>query len=307
MRLFRAALQALADEPLRAADAPLPEGVEMLERMGRLVAHEEAEEQGLEARLFTALFDRSLTGSVASSVAEVHRLAWLLRDRISPDSWRVLSRLDQDFVAPEAHPALRANAALELLDRTLLHIAAFTGLVVEGMTRGLGWQFLEVGRRLERAVQMVDLLRQGLVEALPETSRRLETLLAVADSSMTYRSRYQTSVQLPLVLDLLLVDELNPRSVSFQLRGLEDRFRTLHRAPFEELQGLRARLRETPLDELVALHPQPEGPERREALDEVLAVLGGGLPELADALGHAYLSYALQRRQGPGFRGDEST
>ena len=306
VRLFRAALQALSEEPLRAANAPIPEAVELVGRMGRLPKEEEGEPQRLEDRVFAGLFERDHPDSVAASVGQLHHLAWLLRDRISPDSWRVLARLDQEFTAPTVHPALRINGALELLDRTLLRIAAFTGLVVESMTRGLGWQFLEVGRRLERGVQVVEWLQNTLVEELPEGSRRLETVLAVADSTMTYRSRYQASLQLPLVLDLLLVDETNPRSVSFQLAGLEERLRALHRAPHEELRALLAGLRETPLEELVYLQASPDGTSRRFELERVLHDLALGLPALSDSLSHAYLSHSVQRRQGPGFRRSRS-
>ncbi|MGH0031098.1 MAG: circularly permuted type 2 ATP-grasp protein [Myxococcota bacterium] len=305
LRLVRAALQTLAEEPLRPADAPLPEAVALVERL-KLLPEGDEEGVGPEERLFAALFDRAQPGSVAGSIAEVHRLAWLLRDRISPDAWRVLSRIDQAFVAPDVHPALRVSGVLELLDDTLLRIAAFTGLVVEGMTRGLGWQFLEVGRRVERGIQIAELLRESLVEELPEGSRLLETVLTVADSSMTYRSRYQSSLQLLLVLDLLLLDELNPRSLTFQLLGLEERFRGLHRAPHDALAALVALVRETPLDALVALQPSTDGgPARRPELARVLDGVRSGLPELADALNHAYLSHALPFRQGPGFRPGE--
>jgi uncharacterized circularly permuted ATP-grasp superfamily protein/uncharacterized alpha-E superfamily protein len=305
VRLFRAALQALADEPLRPVGSTLPEAVQLVERLGLLPEPEPAG-AALEERLFAGLFDRASVDSVAASVGSLHRLAWLLRDRISADAWRVLARLDQDFVAPDAHPALRVSSALELLDRTLLRVAAFTGLVVESTTRGLGWQFLEMGRRLERGIQITELLRQGLVEELPEGSRLLESLLAVADSAMTYRSRYQTSVQLLLVLDLLLLDEQNPRSLAFQLVGLEQRFAALHRAPREPLAALLARVRESDLDELVRLSAGAEGPARRPALERLLDEVRAGLPALADALDHTYLSHALQIRQGPGFRPEET-
>ena len=119
---------------------------------------------------------------------------------------------------------------------------------------------------------------------------------------MTYRSRYRASIELPLVLDLLLVDEINPRSLAFQLVGLEQRFRTLHRAPMEELRELLGRVRSTPLDELVHLEPAAEGAGWRAKLGALLADLAAGLPALADALSLAYLSHALPQRRGPGFR-----
>jgi hypothetical protein len=48
----------------------------------------------------------------------------------------------------------------------------------------------------------------------------LEYLLEVADSSMTYRSRYFTTLQPLAVLDVLMADETNPRSLNFQMSHL---------------------------------------------------------------------------------------
>ena len=109
-----------------------------------------------------------------------------------------------------------------MLDHAIITLSAFSGLVMESMTRGDGWRFLDIGRRLERAFQMVDLIRYGLGFECTTDSGQLEVLLEIADSSITYRSRYLTSMQADLVLDLLLLDEANPRSVAFQLVRLRE-------------------------------------------------------------------------------------
>src|SRR6202030_4360561 len=82
--------------------------------------------------------------------------------------------------------------------------------------------FLDIGRRLERALQMAELLRHSLTQDSPIDVGVLEAVLEIADSSITYRSRYLTSLQTDLLLDLLLVDEANPRSIAFQLARLRE-------------------------------------------------------------------------------------
>lgn len=302
MRLFRAALRRISDEPIRAVDAPLPDAVDLLERMIPRRQDEKAgAPAGVESAVLQRLFDRQPGIAVGASVDGLHRLAWLLRDRISTDAWRTLARLQQEFVAPETHPALQVNATLGLLDRGITALSAFTGLVMESMTRGLGWQFLDIGRRLERGIRIVSLLRHGLVEPAPDEPRRLETLLEVADSAMTYRSRYLTSVQVPLVLDLLLLDDENPRALAFQLESLQSRFQSLHKAPSGELAALRERIQQVSPAELS--EPEDTGRDaaapRRARLARLLAEFEIGLPALADAIDHAYLSHAVPRRQPP--------
>jgi uncharacterized alpha-E superfamily protein len=171
---------------------------------------------------------------------------------------------------------------------------------MESMTRGLGWQFLDIGRRLERGIQLTALLRAGLLEeATPDDLRRLENVLEGADSSMTYRSRYQTTLQLPLVLDLLLKDEANPHSVAFQLVRLAKRFSGLPRVPQAQAEEILERIRRADIDELIGLEPQEDGAPRRSALAELLSDLQAAFPDLGDVLTHAYLVHAIARRQSP--------
>jgi len=86
------------------------------------------------------------------------------------------------------------------------------------MTRGHGWRFLDLGRRLERALSVLKLLQGVLRIRLPLAV--LEPVLEIADSVMTYRRRYFTAPHLAGVLDLLLRDESNPRSLIFQINVL---------------------------------------------------------------------------------------
>ena len=293
-RLFRAALRRLAEEPLRVADAPPPEAVALLARTGRLPAAGESPAT-LEERVLAALYDRERPGAFGGAVRHLHRLAWLLRDRLSADSWRVLARLDEELAEPEGvHPALRVSAALDRLDRTLLSLSAFDGLVMESMTRALGWQILDLGRRLERGIEVVGLVRASLAgpDAQPEW-RRLETILEVADSAMTYRSRYQTSLQTPLVVDLLLRDEANPRSVAFQLAEIDLRLASLPKADGAAVRSLRTRVRDVPIAEL----GEGSDPRPRAELADLLDEIANALPRVFDAVNHAYLVHALPRRR----------
>ncbi len=103
----------------------------------------------------------------------------------------------------------------------LVSLTAFSGLATESMTRGQGWRFLELGRRLERSAHTLSLLRSTLATVgTGGEGPLLEAVLEVADSSMTYRRRYLGSLQTAPVLDLLVADETNPRSLAFQLIAL---------------------------------------------------------------------------------------
>ncbi len=155
---------------------------------------------------------------VAELLGRIQQVAFSARDRFSADTWRLLNRIGTDSIeAPEHLPLFRASSGL---NRLVLDLAALSGMENENMTRGHGWRFLGLGRRLERGISIARLLGATLQnpEAVPLL---LEPLLEIADSAMTYRRQYFIEPTLPGVLRLLLLDRSNPRSLAFQLEALE--------------------------------------------------------------------------------------
>src|SRR5208283_3945698 len=146
----------------------------------------------------------------------------------SQDTWHVLQQLEADFSrTPPETSEQRFVAAMNLLDGAVITLSAFAGLFMENTTRGKGWHFLDIGRRLERALGTSALLRVGIAQAPFDIEPYLAVLLQIADSSITYRTRFLTKMRTEFVLELLLADEANPRSVAFQLATLLDRVEKL--------------------------------------------------------------------------------
>jgi uncharacterized alpha-E superfamily protein len=110
--------------------------------------------------------------------------------------------------------------AIELLDEVLVAVSAFVGTTLDNMVRGHVWMFLDMGRRVERGSQTLALVQN----MLPPRAVRLhmEALLEVADSLLTYRARYLSTLQIAPVVDLLITDETNPKSLAFQVQALRD-------------------------------------------------------------------------------------
>jgi uncharacterized alpha-E superfamily protein len=226
-RLLRSVFRRLSGEA-RTADIPeLPFLLDLL-RAERVIPYpgEGAESlpryRALSAQLTDALYGTDRPQTVASVLRRVQEAARNVRDRLSVDSWRVINRLEG---FSEGH----ASDPLELLDDTLFTLSAFSGLAMESMTRGLGWRFMDIGRRVERAVNQAGLIRIGLPEACAGSRGALEALLEVFDSIMTYRARYRTAFLPAPVLDLLLSDGSNPKALAFQIERLADHVKHLPR------------------------------------------------------------------------------
>ena len=172
--------------------------------------------------LNAALYRRDQSQSVATVLNQVHGAARNVRDWFSLDSWRVINRLKKYTDSPADDP-------LEILDDILIALSAFSGLAMESMTRGLGWRFMDMGRRTERAINHTKLIRIGLMGLCAESQSAMEALLEVAAGIMTYRARYRTTFQIAPVLDLLLVDETNPKSLAFQCSRIANHMEHLPR------------------------------------------------------------------------------
>lgn len=283
--------------------AGLNAGLEILAAVGYLPDYDGDERERVpqaEREVLGMIYDPVAPNGLVAAIHQVRSVAWLLRDRISVDAWLILNQLDRQFAAVAPAEAFRVSAAQDRLNHVIVTLSAFSGLVMEGMTRGDGWRFLDIGRRLERAVQMTGLLRYGLHSDTPDIGA-LEAILEMADSSITYRSRYLTSLQTDLVLDLLLVDEANPRSVGFQLARLKEHVdqlpgsHTAIRRPLEARQAL-ALLTAVQLADVRELG-KTEDPGTGAARDALLDRITSDLNVFSETISRAYFSHATQSRQ----------
>jgi uncharacterized alpha-E superfamily protein len=160
-----------------------------------------------------------------------------------------------------------------------------------------------MGRRLERALGVLRLLRKTLAGSKIESPSLLEAILEIADSSMTYRYRYLTSMQLAPLLDLLVTDETNPRSVAFQLAALAGHVGQLSDKDSNALRNREMRIMiatqaEACLVDVEGL-AEKDGDGHRPKLDRFLAAIAARLSQLSDSITQTYFTHTgLARHLG---------
>jgi uncharacterized circularly permuted ATP-grasp superfamily protein/uncharacterized alpha-E superfamily protein len=192
-----------------------------------------------EQELISVLTDLKRPDSLVSTLAEVSRVGGNVRERLSSDMNYLIVQLRDSVPTEQETPFLELPA---MLTASLELLSSFSGMERENIIRGSGWLFMSIGRRLERAIYLTRLLSEIATPRAEQDWPLLEYLLEVADSSMTYRTRYYTTLQPLAVLDLLMDDEANPRSLVFQLRHLADLYQQLPRHLPEDLQAMRVAL-----------------------------------------------------------------
>ncbi len=166
------------------------------------------DDAAVESRLLQAMHDPELPG-LAYQVKQLFRVGFNVRERLSTDNWRSLNQMLQTLAEP--NKAMTLSDALALLDQAAVSSMTLSGFALDGMTRDMGWRFLSMGRRIERLQFMCSVIQHAL--AMPANSG-LEWLLELGDSIITYRARYVARPEWLAALDLLLLDESNPRAVA---------------------------------------------------------------------------------------------
>ncbi|MFT3798055.1 circularly permuted type 2 ATP-grasp protein [Microbacterium sp.] len=282
--LLRLALtaQVEADQPGAHRDGRMDESVRTLMGViarlagsGRAGGDPEAEFRGL-------LLDAHRPGTAAHSIARLRVATEGVRDQLSGDTWRVFSNIERASRALRSAPHPHRTA--ESAGRMLAAMLSLYGITAN-MIRDSGWHMIEAGRFLERGLQLMHLL-SGLAEQRDVRAERevLEGLLLSAESVVTYRRRYRGSLRVADVLDLLLLDRENPRSLAFALDALRGHLAALPASTGSTraerlLDHLASDVFAADLADLGRVH---DG--RRAALQATLADIAGRLEQLALAV-----------------------
>jgi uncharacterized alpha-E superfamily protein len=212
--------------------------------------------------------DRGRIGSLAYAFTRYGQAARAVRDQLSHDTWMVLSGIDRAIAGYARGRRREHGRGVGETQLKTVHSAALAGMLAlsgvaaESMVRDSGWYAMDIGKRIERGLGLVALLRATLTTQHPEPVDRLvtETVLRAAESLVTYRRRHHDRTRVAAVAQLLLLDPGNPRSLTYQLSRLA--------ADLRELPGMSGSSRTQRLVADAAALLSRADPAELETLDE---------------------------------------
>jgi uncharacterized circularly permuted ATP-grasp superfamily protein/uncharacterized alpha-E superfamily protein len=221
---------------------------------------------------------RAIPGALTAHIDAAADNAGRIRDRFSADGWLALMDLSKTVhrFATTVTPGDDASRAMTVLLRKL---AGFAGLAYENMYHGTGWRFLEIGRRLERALEMSRLT--ALFAKPGATAELLDLLVEIGDSVMTRRRRYKVNSGRLAAIELLALDEANPRSIAFQLAQLKSEIALLPG------RGHGAHIHPV-MREALRLHTELAISEPNDVSPDSLKAMAGAIAGLSDLIDTAY-------------------
>jgi uncharacterized circularly permuted ATP-grasp superfamily protein/uncharacterized alpha-E superfamily protein len=300
VRILRAVASRLSDEPAGALDVARKLLIPFSQASDSPIEEIGGEPELIE-ELRLLIYGRKLSRGLQRLLLRVEQTAWSVRDRLSLDTWRTIHALTSYEELPALDAPFEAPAARFYLDSLVRRAAALSGLSAENMTRGPNWLFMDMGRRVERAQHLAWLVRQTVGQADERETEHIRILLEIADSAMTYRSRYLNVFQLVPFVDLLLLDEHNPRSCAFQLAAIESHLRELPRITLAQRSDMPRTIAHEMRSAVANAHPgrlafceRGNRPGLIELTDSVY--FDAGL--LSDAIADAYFQHSSRRRTG---------
>jgi uncharacterized circularly permuted ATP-grasp superfamily protein/uncharacterized alpha-E superfamily protein len=263
--------QLLAGEARPAAPGAAPAAV-----------HTDAE---IESALLLAVVSPAVPG-LARQQQQLHGIAGQLHERFSVDNWRALNRMAQPAAVAGERPS--QSEVMTILDDAAAAMMTLAGFALDGMTRDLGWRFMSIGRRLERLQFQCEVLQRAL--AMDENGN-LDWLLELSDSIITYRARYRAQPEWLPVLDLLMRDATNPRSILFQINGIQGNLNKVAQTHGDCGVHLLAPLEQ----ELIALRPDADLNHGNAVLSDLLNRIQLASAALSEQIGVQFFSYSGKR------------
>lgn len=173
------------------------------------------------------MYSESYSGSVVFNLAALSNSAKNVRDRFSDDTRKIIKSLELKKSSSDKNYDL----ILEDIFQTIILLTSLTGLSFENLSREAGWYFLEIGRRIERANNLIQTMQSMINLELHTDKNILETALSLNDIRITYRRRYRHKIEVGPVFDILLFDDSNPRSLGYQMEQLKN---NIHLLPSKE-------------------------------------------------------------------------
>jgi uncharacterized alpha-E superfamily protein len=224
----------------------------------------------LDAMARSLIFDSANRAAVTFCVNGARENARQVREEISTEQWQRLNRLFHQIHSPQAQAQFGANVS-DLLASIIDGIHLFKGVSDTTMIHGQGWQFIRLGRYLERAYATATLLEvyQPDLFCAPEREHSgyqyLEQvgLLRCCTAFEAYCQVYTADISADRILEFLLLNRDFPHAIRYSVDSIMSSIEAIRRSgarhPPEELAAgigrLHAMLGYTTIGEILAGNP----------------------------------------------------
>ncbi len=258
-----------------------------------------------ERSLIANLADMSQAASVGYSLHALKNAASAVRERLSQEQWKTIVQAEAEFLTrcqkissasgKGTHgAAYSTQEALRALDAASAFLAAMTGAQTDRMMRDDGWRLLSIGRHIERLNTLASALMLGFETGAAEDDSGFSAIVALFDSTITFHAQYQQRRDIVALLDLLVLDRDNPRSIAWVTQTLRARLAKLEGTDLGQMAALAMNLPDPGNWTLADLYGASDSaaPQTHERLQRQLERCAVSALELSDLISRRYFSHA---------------
>ena len=264
-----------------------------------------------ERSLIAGLGSSELSTSVGFNLRALRMAAANVRERLSLEHWNLIVLCEEDLGKATAMlgqfgrgAELSALQALHVLKVASDHLSAITGAQTDRMTRDDGWRLLSIGRQIERLGFLATSLARGFETGSVLTDGGFDAMVALFDSTTPFRAQFQQSNEIAALIDLLVLDRDNPRSLGWVAQTLRGRLAKLAGSDPQQLSELALRVPD-PQSWALEILCQPSSESGADPayplLQDLLRQCVHAAFEVSEDVSQLYFTHSDDARQSLGF------
>jgi uncharacterized circularly permuted ATP-grasp superfamily protein/uncharacterized alpha-E superfamily protein len=173
--------------------------------------------------LTDVLYNEKRNGSLSHNLSLLKNTVYSVRNFWALDTWRVLRQMEDEWNKTKADPHTDHLRMISSIDSLNTSMFAFLGMNRESVRREQGWNIMDLGRKIEQSLYIITLLRSLFQRKQEEQTEHelLESVMIAGQSLITYRYTYRDHLQLPLALELLMLDNNYPKSLAYLVKKIK--------------------------------------------------------------------------------------
>ncbi len=179
-------------------------------------------EKDMPAVLHKVILDTENFNSLKIIVQRARENARGVQDHITKETWEEVNQLYHYINQPVLASKLSSNQALEVMENLTRHSVLFAGIIDLTMPRGTGWNFMSLGKYIERCFHSIHVLQNQLTLLNYEVNKPSDLLqwryLLLALSGYELHLKTYTSNQYNYnILHQVVLNENFTRSILYSL------------------------------------------------------------------------------------------
>ena len=256
-----------------------------------------------ERSLIAGLGSTELATSVGYNLRAVRLAGASVRERLSQEHWNLIVRAEDNLTSSCAQFAQSGDysplEALRVLKVTSDYMAAITGAQTDRMSRDDGWRLLSIGRHIERLSFLARSLASGFETGSVLSDGGFEAMISLFDSTISFHAQYQQSRDVAALLDMLVLDRDNPRSLGWVAQTLRGRLAKLAGSAPGELGELSLKVPDPATWGLEQLC-KTDDHGQYAVLNVLLLLCGATAYDLSEEVGAIYFTHSDEAKHSVG-------